>query len=467
MRILLIEDESAQVDAVTKGFDATFFVATNRDDALKLIAEERFDVAVCDLKIPPSLGAPSDVEHGLAVLTAVRDRCAGTPVITFTAYKTKEVLDLFVREQRQEDYLGTNTDRPMLRVMEKDELPELLAHLEELRVEFDALEDIEVASGLDQDPPDWATRRVVQVFARRRECVIARIVPLTGGLSGVPVLRVQMERGDGASGGAAVARMAPIAVVMEERTHFQQRVSGVLPLGSYAEILDVVRAGASGAGAVFYQVAEDAEPLWALPVPDDARAAAAVETLRVNQERWAEGAPAQTAELRAIRRILIADDRWMACAPRCGLSISEVKALEVTRIHIRSGTVHGDLHGANILVGTGPVLIDFASVTSGPTPLDPVSLELSLLFHPDAPSWHGDWPTLAQLEQWPNLAEFVEDCPFPAFVRACRAWATALARGDRDVVACAYAYVASQARFDTSRDDRLTAIMRSVRSHLA
>src|SRR5207245_1658570 len=104
---------------------------------------------------PTTIGELSDVEHGLAVLTAVRDRCAGTPIVTFTAYKTKEVLDLLLREQRQEDFLGTMHERPMLMVLEKDELPELLTHLEELRAEFATLDEIEVATGLGQPDPEW------------------------------------------------------------------------------------------------------------------------------------------------------------------------------------------------------------------------------------------------------------------------------------------------------------------------
>jgi CheY-like chemotaxis protein len=464
MRVLLVEDQSATVEAITSSFgpDVVFDIATTRDEALELIEQPHFDVAVCDLKIPASTEPFADVEHGLAVLTAIRERCPGTPIIGFTAYKTKEVLDLLLQEQRREDYLGTLLERPMLSVMEKDELPEFLEVLENLRIEFGALDRIELPLELGQEKQDPLVCRVLQVYARQRECVIVHVTPLTGGRSGVPVLRVRMEREDGSGGGTAIARLAPLAMVDEEHRRFTQRVSGILPMGGYAESVGIVHAGAGHLGGIFYQLADDYRPLFAALTEDDEKTAEAVARLAVIQAPWCEGAPAAEVTLREIRRLLIPDDRWSDCAPGCGLDPASVTAVEASRILIRRGTVHGDLHGGNVLVATNPVLIDFAEVMDGPTPLDPVSLELSLLFHPDAPTWAGSWPTQDQLERWTEFEVFVVDCPFPRFVRACRKWATSVARGSHDVPACAYAYAASQARFETSDTGRLVPLMRGL-----
>jgi hypothetical protein len=101
-------------------------------------------------------------------------------------------------------------------------------------------------------------------------------------------------------------------------------------------------------------------------------------------------------------------------------------------------------------------------VAYGPTPLDPVSLELSLLFHPDAPKWESDWPLNDQLARWADFEVYEQDCPFPQFIRTCREWAVEVARGNRDVFACAYAYAASQARFKASDPARLTQLARGL-----
>ena len=467
MRVLLVEDEKRVAAAITSAFDdIDFLIATTRDEAFSLIESDCFDVAVCDLKVPPSDGAPSDVEHGLAVLTNIRGRSPGTPIIAFTAYKTKEVLELLFRAQRQEDFLGTGHESPLLRAIDKDQLPELLSELRDFRAEVARLEDIDVVPGPGQTTPDWTTCRVVHVYARQRECVLSRVSPLTGGHSGVPVIRVEMEKADGSSGGSAVSAHC---------LHCSGRggadslpTTCVRRLASWLLRRDHRRRESwrGRHGGVFYQVAEDAQPLWQLPTHNDARAAAAVNELRAVHDRWTQGAPAATVELREIRRGLVDDERWFEAACRCGLTRIEVHALENVRVHIRRSTAHADLHGGNVLVGTNTVLIDFESVRPAPTPLDAVSLELSMLFHPEAPLWPGDWPTLSQLEQWADIEAYVAACPFPLFVRSCRAWATATARATRDILACAYAYIASQARFSTSREDRLVALMKGIRECL-
>jgi Ser/Thr protein kinase RdoA (MazF antagonist) len=46
--------------------------------------------------------------------------------------------------------------------------------------------------------------------------------------------------------------------------------------------------------------------------------------------------------------------------------------------------VHGDLHGSTALVSASgsAVVVDYGDVAEGPASLDPVTLELSLILHP-------------------------------------------------------------------------------------
>jgi len=461
----LVEDRRDHVDALVEACGAiAFVVAMNRDDALAVVANDCFDLAICDLKIPPAEGHLAEVEHGLAVVTAIRELAPGTPIVAFTAYRTTAVLDLLLREQRREDFLGTWNERPMLSAVDKDDLLELVAELGQLAQEFEHLERIDVALGFGSPALDWGALRVLRIYARQRDCVLTRVERLSGGRSGIPVLRIEMEREDGSAGGSAVVRLAPVAAVEEERRRFQQRVSGVLPLGNYAEIMACVRAGAAGSGAVFYQVAEGAVPLFEIVAGDTHRAAAAVEELRAVQALWIDGAPATSMTLADVRRLLIADSTWLEVQDRCELS--EIADLEAGDILMRRGTVHGDFHGGNILVAEHPVLIDFLSVTEGPTPLDPVALELSVLFHPDMPAWASEWPTDEQLQNWADLDAYVVDCPFEPFIRSCRDWAMAVARVDRDVLAAGYAYLASQARFESTDLNRLRRVIGGLADRL-
>jgi CheY-like chemotaxis protein len=429
---------------------------------------QRIDVAVCDLKIPTQALAVAEVAHGMAVLTAIREQLPGTPIVAFTGYKTREFLDVQLKAQVREDYLGAASESPMISVFEKDQLPELVEHLERLSQDFKTLSEVDLVT--ETGPAlRWDVQKVVQIYARQRSCVVCHVSPLGGGYSGVPVLRVKMEKAVGADGGSAVVRLATVASVRAEQGLHTARVSGILPLGSYAEITGVVTAGAGDLGGAFYQVAEDARPLWEIPAVDDQRAASAVETLSERLAAWTSSVPSHTLPLSEIRRSLLGDDNWEAAVTRCGLTVEEATIIEQTNIHIRQGTVHGDLHGGNVLVGEDPVLIDFATVADGATTLDAVTLELSFLFHPEAPDWEGAWPTAENLSAWTDVDAFVGECPFPTFVRACRAWALGNARGALDVVAVAYAYVLFQAKFDTSDEDRLRALMsglaQAIREH--
>ncbi|MEX2100139.1 MAG: hypothetical protein WEB19_01880, partial [Acidimicrobiia bacterium] len=112
----------------------------------------------------------------------------------------------------------------------------------------------------------------------------------------------------------------------------------------------------------------------------------------------------------------------------------------------------GDLHGLNVLVGSGgvPLLIDFGEVRHGPAATDPVVLELSALFHPDAPEVLGDWPTADQARLWFDLESYTDGCPITAFVRACRRWASAqgVAAGDHEIAAVVYSFAMRQLKYE-------------------
>jgi hypothetical protein len=110
---------------------------------------------------------------------------------------------------------------------------------------------------------------------------------------------------------------------------------------------------------------------------------------------------------------------------------------------------HSDLHGGNVHVTTSrsSILIDFARIETTPACLDPITLELSAIVHPDAELELHDWPTEEQARVWPS-PEYLDNCPIPEFITACRAWLDAVKQGNRDRDATLYAYALRQLRFD-------------------
>ena len=86
---------------------------------------------------------------------------------------------------------------------------------------------------------------------------------------------------------------------------------------------------------------------------------------------------------------------------------------------------HGDLHGLHVLCdGSGnAAVIDFGNVGPAPSCTDPIVLELSVSFHKDSPFRGHSWPTVQQSEAWFDVDEYLQRCPVPNFVAACRDWA--------------------------------------------
>ena len=110
---------------------------------------------------------------------------------------------------------------------------------------------------------------------------------------------------------------------------------------------------------------------------------------------------------------------------------------------------HGDLHGLNVLVTPEgePTLIDYGEVRRANAALDPVTLELSAVFHPAGEGQLGRWPTEAQCRNWADLDAYCQDSPIADFVRLCRAWAQAVMARESKLTATVYAYALRQAKY--------------------
>lgn len=93
MRVLLVDDESALVDAVARGLAAEGFVvevATNGVDGLWMARENDFDVIILDVMLPGL--------NGFEICRSLRADGANTPVLMLTAmdgeHDEAEALDL-------------------------------------------------------------------------------------------------------------------------------------------------------------------------------------------------------------------------------------------------------------------------------------------------------------------------------------------------------------------------------------
>lgn len=450
MRLLLVEDDPEIVTVFETEFSVGFVLvhAASRETALQYLAESTFDLAICDLRIPSESGAmDEDAVHGRAVLTRLLEDHPGTPVVAFSAYGTIELMQELLRRARQEDFLGEGVPRELLIFFSKDQLPDCIALIHDIAAEIEQLDRIEIATGMARLELTWEHERILRVYARRLAASVVRASPLTGGLSGSRVLRLRLEA-SGAHVASVVAKLDDIKWVEAECHNVETLVAPTLASGSYPSAVTLVRAGAGNSGGLFYRFAGGFErSLRDVVTSHDAPRV--VEAVRNRLEPWRDGAPVERTTLEEIREGLVR----MEQIPEGHRDA--VAADESLEIAIRRATAHRDLHICNVLLSDSqiPMIIDFASVGPAPASVDPVTLELSVIFHPGAHDMTRSWPTLEQADHWDDFDRYVDGCPSPKFIESCRLWAFDVAAGDLEVYAVLYAYALRQLRFDRARRD--------------
>ena len=260
------------------------------------------------------------------------------------------------------------------------------------------------------------------------------------------------------------ARTALLAVKLGERRRVideaqrYDRVAGLLPVGLGAALVATIKAGAGRTGAVGYRLADDYDRNLFAALADDHEAAAAASRLAERFAEWYANATAVTETVRDIRRRIVLDGDVIAALTRA--ERDALAAVDAVEVGSASCMQHGDLHGLNVLVDSRgePVVIDYGEVGRANPALDPVTLELSVIFHPDGPD--TGWPAEAELEHFFDDDGYLRDCPYPAFVRACRAWSAAAQASEEERVATILAYVVRQLKYGNPTAPLARALMR-------
>jgi CheY-like chemotaxis protein len=462
MRLLLVEDDGTVVQNITESCadleELEVAHAAHLASAIELLDTQSFDLIVCDLRIPSRAGELAQVEHGRAVYAYARDRFPGTPIVIFSAYGTLSVEVRVVAQARRGTPLGSEAEIAMTTFIPKDELPRCVDFIRTFAAGATQLDGIELSypgGPVDLEPME---KRVIRLFARRYHGEIVHCRELRGGLSGARTLALEVRAGDNELAGRVFAKIESIARVVDEQRRFDAHVPTRLPAGSFATFICTVLDGAGDRGGIFYRLLDDlSRPhLFGLLSADQGAATAAVEALRRAERMWFEGAPHSRETVRDIRKRFVADDEVLQRAKAAGANI-DFDAIERRQVQVVRCSQHGDLHGANILVDqtNRPYMIDFGRTGTHNAATDPVSLELSVLFHPEARKVRANWPTAAEAGNWWDTETFARSGPIPDFVIACRTWARAIA-ADGEVAANAYGYGLRQ--LDFSDTDKSVAV---------
>jgi CheY-like chemotaxis protein len=464
MRLLIVEDDLNLAEALTDGLEEFLAIGEitlcrSRDAALYAIDHQFYDYAILDLKIPTvddQLDAETD--HGEAVYRQLRDTSPGTPVCIFSAYFTEDFLTDHAQENENVDVWGSGRPFSMVKMLSKRRLNEISPFISEIEREIQSTDEIEIIA----DPhPGFLEKRVLRIFGRRYQAASLVVDKLSGGLSGVQVRRTIVRDRNGNVQLTAAAKIGSRSEIRKEIANYKRDVVR-LPNGRYSVYVGEVFAGAGSTAGVFYRLIEGFRPLTALLQQDQNRAASVVRNLENALSVWSRDRPHSSCIVQEIRRRLVSDEDMFLI--RGQLTGIDWESFEQRRIQAKLCCQHGDLHCENVLVehNDEPIIIDFGRVGETVASVDPVTLELSLIFHPGCRLRSERWPTVAHLEHWDDINSFTENCPAALFIRATREWALASAAGQREIYATAYAFCVRQLKYPDTDVESATTIIRSV-----
>lgn len=469
MRVLLVEDEESAIRQICGPLetqcDAVVEVVRSRDSALAILdGDHHFDVVVCDLRIPTQDGSLDvDEDHGLRVHDEVRSKHPGTFSRFFSGYVNLDNVGTRLSAGPAVDIFGTGVTWALVGVQKKSELPEFLDWATGLSTTLDALNQIVLLNSPDSLAHEFQ-RRTLRIYATRLSGTQIDVAAL-GGLSTARVFRVEILNDANAPVGLVVAKVDLLTKVEDELARYGRFVAPLRRVGTFAPLVGEVLHGCGRFGAAFYSLAANGyTDLFRRAATDVAKSRDAVNLLRGAHQVWKGNVAELHMSIGTMRSDRISDDhfaRW-----RDDLGRERVEQVESLRLSLNKSIQHGDLHGLNVLVDAAgsPLIIDYGDLGEHPVGLDPVTLEMSFVFHAEHPDLDG-WPSVEQASQWFDLTEYARGSPLGEVVNACRQWALSVATR-QELAAIVYVHAVRQLKYSDTKKPLALAIAKAAMAEL-
>ncbi|MDN7603915.1 response regulator [Burkholderia gladioli] len=467
MNFLIIEDNSQYIDVLTRiikklSSDAVITVRSSADEAIELLRENFFDIVILDMSVPASVDdSVHKPAHGMRVFAETQKSSPGSPIFVLTGSSARSygphVEDL-VRGCAKADIWGDGVERNVMNFSRKRDLRRFEEELTNYIQSFNKIRDVELDRGsLDLRP---SFDRLLRIFSHSIGGASCTIIPVSGGLSGTPVFRLQIRDGQGNLAQGVIGKLGPIATIVDESQRYD-RFANLLPPEATPRKMRVQRWGAGADGGVFYQLAQGYNQNIFSRLMDVATIEAAVGGLARMTSTWARKQVQK--KVSDIRRIELSDEKFEEVVAE--FELDWLRGFEQHAVRTSWACTHGDMHGANILVDedSNPILIDFGDMSDGPASRDPLTLEFSAFFHVDGPLRRKKWPGAAATLAFTDVNAYLENCPAASFVRACRAWAENRTASQREKLAVAYAYFVRQLKYEDTDKDLIKNLLQGVK----
>jgi CheY-like chemotaxis protein len=465
MRLLFIEDDATfarEVEPALARYCDDVAWVRSRDSALQKLASASFDLVILDRKLPTADDVLDDHEdHGWTVFQSIRQQSPGTPVWFLTGTEDPDfAADINNDHGKRVDLHGHGAPEQMYQVFWKRRINDCLRNVERFAGERTALEGIALTQPVElQLNADEC--RVLRLFARRNQGTLGVVSSLNGGLSNSRVLKIVVKAADGRILATAAAKVSTLAETAAEAGRYQAEISRLRP-GGFPQLAATIDVGAGNIGGLFYgMVGDNVRSLFDKLIDGDVSVSAVASDLRGLFKPWYDGRRQENVQIAQIRRKFIRDT--LLHDIRAELDGINTDAIENRTIVAAICCQHRDLHCANVVFDgrNQAMLIDFGDTGTSYAAADPVTLELSTVFHSQHANLPSGWPLEENLLAWPDLAVFTRGCRFAPFVQACREWANAEAGSADEVIAVGYGYAVRQLKYRDTNKQLARALIRS------
>lgn len=471
MQILFVEDNSSYADTLVSVVNEKFpgvswDVIDNSGSAVELLEHHFYDLVILDLCMPsiPS-GLEKNVENGQGLFYLIQKLMPGTPIYIVTGSELDSFATGLSRHGERIRLWGAEQEYPTVLYFRKNKTPELIEELSGVYHEVLSVNSISINTRGKAIEFAKGQERALKTFVRSVGGFDGVYYPLSG-LSGSLVGRVEVRDTRFNVIGAFVAKLGVSSKIQKENESYTRHVR-LMPINTFTPLLSGMDKGLKEYSAIFYTLAEGyRETLFEVVRRDAIAAVAVIQQVRASLERWSSAQEVSRVSVGEIRRVKLSDESFEAIIQQYGLE--EIRDVESINVRASVSCIHGDLHGGNILVNQAgtPVLIDFGDVGVGYTGMDPITLEMSLVFHPDCVTSGVSQEMRSFLQHWPVIDEYCQNNPFGDVVKYCRDWAYDISGDDRSVLAAGYAFAIRQLKYETVNSDETVALIMRIANAL-
>ena len=442
---VLVEDDPEQADISAAVLEsAGFRVIVHRflEDALAYLesTEEYIDLFVLDRRLPMREQETATDEFGDALFSQVRKQFPDARVIVFTGYASVELLQDAMQGSGQ---FPIRTSNPIDRitVLTKDQSLEFRTHVQTFRALLQELDDIELQNDRNGNPIGVLDQRALRRVAYEYEAVSLTPTCLAGGLTGATVWRCELHTPAG--------RAANVVVKTVDKLPRLGGLQDLLPLQNAATTRATISGLVAGKSISILQLAGDTvHPLSDLLATEVPRACILLEQVIGALNNVSERH--ETLRLDALVAPVIGWQRLSELLQAHSVAVPAPSNRASTNIGMR----HGDLHASNVMVdGQAAVLIDFDNSGFGSGLIDPVTLLISSLVHPDSPIRGSEWPPVVEISNTFGTPEFGRSHGSSQWFAAIQNWIDAKKRSDREFWGIVLAYSTRQLKYEDVMDD--------------